>query len=231
MKTATGTTVITNGQLIDGTGAAAGPRRRRRHPRRPHRLRRPGRRGAAGPARRAGASTPAAARSCRAWSRRTSTPTYFNVAALEDLDIKYPVEYVTLLAAAQRQAGAGVRLHGGPQRRQPVQHRRLAEEGDRERPRPRPAPGGQRPGDLRRRRADGLEPRLPQDRHGGAGPARQRPRRGPRRRAQAGQGRRRVGQDLPDRRRRRPGHQRPSHAVHDLRGDARRRRHGPQPRR
>src|SRR5262249_57313824 len=26
--------------------------------------------------------------------------TYFNVAALEDLDIKYPVEYVTLLAAA-----------------------------------------------------------------------------------------------------------------------------------
>ncbi|MCA9266725.1 MAG: amidohydrolase family protein, partial [Planctomycetales bacterium] len=26
-------------------------------------------------------------------------PTYFNVAALEDLDIKYPVEYVTLLAA------------------------------------------------------------------------------------------------------------------------------------
>ena len=27
-------------------------------------------------------------------------PTYFDVAALEDLDIKYPVEYVTLLAAA-----------------------------------------------------------------------------------------------------------------------------------
>jgi imidazolonepropionase-like amidohydrolase len=26
-------------------------------------------------------------------------PTYFNVAALEDLDIKYPVEYVTLLAS------------------------------------------------------------------------------------------------------------------------------------
>src|SRR4029450_10468577 len=26
-------------------------------------------------------------------------PTYFNVAALEDLDIKYPVEYVTILAA------------------------------------------------------------------------------------------------------------------------------------
>ena len=27
-------------------------------------------------------------------------PTYFNVAALEDLDVKYPVEFVTLLAAA-----------------------------------------------------------------------------------------------------------------------------------
>ena len=32
-------------------------------------------------------------------------PTYFNVAALEDLDIKYPVEYVTLLAAAKSSAG------------------------------------------------------------------------------------------------------------------------------
>ena len=62
-------------------------------------------------------------------------PTYFNVAALEDLDIKYPVEYVTLLAAAQREARPRVRLHRGAQRRQPVQHRRLAEEGDRERPR------------------------------------------------------------------------------------------------
>ena len=42
--------------------------------------------------------------------------------------------------------------------------------------------------------------------------------------AQAGQGRRRVGQDLSDRRRRRARHQRSSHALHDLRGDARRRR-------
>jgi imidazolonepropionase-like amidohydrolase len=36
-------------------------------------------------------------------------PTYFNVAALEDLDIKYPVEYVTLLAAAN----AGLALECG----------------------------------------------------------------------------------------------------------------------
>ncbi|MFM7248404.1 MAG: amidohydrolase family protein [Planctomycetaceae bacterium] len=36
-------------------------------------------------------------------------PTYFDVAALEDLDIKYPVEYVTLLAAAN----AGLALECG----------------------------------------------------------------------------------------------------------------------
>ena len=228
MKLATGTTVITNGTLVDGTGrppvrdaavvvrdgriAYAGPRRGRSAGRRPDAGARIDARG--------GTIMPGLVEA-------HFHPTYFNVAALEDLDIKYPVEYVTLLAAAQRQAGPGVRLHRGPQRRQPVQHRRLAEEGDRERPRPRPAAGGQRPRDLRRRRADGLEPRLPQDRHGGAGPADQRPRRGPRGRPQAGQGRRRVGQDLPHRRRRRPRHQRPPHALHDLRGDARRRRRRP----
>ena len=48
------------------------------------------------------------------------------------------------------------------------------------------------------------------------------------RRAQAGQGRRRMGQDLSHRRCRRARHQRPSHAVHDLRGDARRRGRGAQ---
>ena len=128
----------------------------------------------------------------------------------------------------QRPAGARVRLHGGAQRRQPVQHRRLAEEGHRRGSCPRPAPGRQRARDLRRRRADGLEPRVPQDRHGRAGAADQRPGRRPRRGAQAGQGRRRVGQDLSHRRRRRPRHERPSHAVHDLRGDARRGRRGAQ---
>ena len=35
-------------------------------------------------------------------------PTYFNVAALEDLDIKYPVEYVTLLAACNSRLGSSV---------------------------------------------------------------------------------------------------------------------------
>lgn len=99
MKTSQGTTVIHNGRLIDGTGAA------------------PvadavlviddGRITYAGPARSAPPSLPQA----RRIDARGGTimpglveahfhPTYFNVAALEDLDIKYPVEYVTLLAAA-----------------------------------------------------------------------------------------------------------------------------------
>lgn len=99
MKTATGTTVISNGTLIDGSGSEpvldaalviengiityAGPSH----------------------------SAPAVAPDAERIDARGGTimpglveahfhPTYFNVAALEDLDIKYPVEYVTLLAAA-----------------------------------------------------------------------------------------------------------------------------------
>jgi imidazolonepropionase-like amidohydrolase len=99
MKSATGWTVIGNGQLVDGTGA------------RPVRdaavVIRDGHIVWAGPA--AGAvEVPPGARRIDA---RGGTilpglveahfhPTYFNVAHLEDLDIKYPVEYVTLLAAA-----------------------------------------------------------------------------------------------------------------------------------
>lgn len=98
MKTASGTTVIRNGQIIDGTGAA------------------PIADGTVvvengsltyvGPA----ASAPATADDVETIDARGGTilpglveahwhPTYFNVAALEDLDIKYPVEYVTLLAS------------------------------------------------------------------------------------------------------------------------------------
>lgn len=98
MKTASGTTIIRNGQIIDGTGAA------------------PiadglvviedGRLTYVGPA----ASAPPIANDAATIDARGGTilpglveahfhPTYFNVAALEDLDIKYPVEYVTLLAA------------------------------------------------------------------------------------------------------------------------------------
>jgi imidazolonepropionase-like amidohydrolase len=99
MKTAAGTTIIANGQLVDGTG------------------RPPIRDGALvikdGVIAYAGsvASAPPASPDAARLDARGGTimpglieahfhPTYFNVAALEDLDIKYPVEYVTLLAAA-----------------------------------------------------------------------------------------------------------------------------------
>ena len=99
MKPATGTTLIHNGTLLDGNG---GP---------PVRdaalLVREGRITYAGPE----SAMPAVSRDTPMIDARGGTimpglveahfhPTYFNVAALEDLDIKYPVEYVTLLAAA-----------------------------------------------------------------------------------------------------------------------------------
>ncbi len=98
MKLASGTTLICNGQLADGTGAA------------PIRdaavVIEDGRIVYAG----AQAQAPAVAATAKRIDACGGTimpglveahfhPTYFNVAALEDLDIKYPVEYVTLLAA------------------------------------------------------------------------------------------------------------------------------------
>ncbi len=98
MKTATGTTMVSNGQLIDGTGAAA--------------IRdatvvvENGRIVYAGKA----ADAPKVSEDAQRIDARGGTimpglveahfhPTYFNVAQLEDLDVKYPVEYVTILAA------------------------------------------------------------------------------------------------------------------------------------
>ncbi len=99
MKTAPGTTVVRNGQLIDGNGGQ------------------PlvdavvivsdGRISYAGPAR----SAPTASAGARSLDARGGTimpglveahfhATYFDVSELTDLDIKYPVEYVTLLASA-----------------------------------------------------------------------------------------------------------------------------------
>jgi imidazolonepropionase-like amidohydrolase len=99
MENATGLSVIENGQLLDGNGGA------------------PITEGMvqiqdgliiyAGPA----ADAPAIDDSATRLDAKQGTimpglveahfhPTYFNVANLEDLDIKYPVEYVTLLAAA-----------------------------------------------------------------------------------------------------------------------------------
>jgi imidazolonepropionase-like amidohydrolase len=98
MKLSTGTTVIANGQFIDGTGAPA--------------IKdgtvvvRDGKIAYAGSATRAPEVPPDAIRiDANGGSILPGLveahfhPTYFNVAALEDLDIKYPVEYVTLLAA------------------------------------------------------------------------------------------------------------------------------------
>jgi len=98
MQTATGWTIISNGQLVDGTGRAAvsdaavviensrityaGPAARA-----PHVPAEAGRIDAHG-----GTIMPGLVEA-------HFHATYFDVAALEDLDIKYPVEYVTLLAA------------------------------------------------------------------------------------------------------------------------------------
>lgn len=98
MKTATGSLLVTHGQLIDGTGAPSIENASL--------LIRDGRIAYAGPAARAPAMPP----ETETLDARGGTmmpglveahfhATYFNIAALEDLDIKYPVEYVSLLAA------------------------------------------------------------------------------------------------------------------------------------
>jgi imidazolonepropionase-like amidohydrolase len=99
MKSASGTIVIANGQIVDGNGGpptAEGTL-----------VIRDGRICYAGPQ----SGSPAAPPDAKRIDARGGTimpglveahfhPTYFNVSALEDLDIKYPVEYVTLLAAS-----------------------------------------------------------------------------------------------------------------------------------
>jgi imidazolonepropionase-like amidohydrolase len=99
MKTATGTTVISNGQLVDGTGEGVtidGAL-----------VIENGRITYVGKA----VDLPAVPDDAERIDAGGGTimpglveahfhPTYFDVAALEDLDIKYPVEYVTLLASA-----------------------------------------------------------------------------------------------------------------------------------
>ena len=99
MKTATGELLIENGQLVDGTG---GPAIRDAAV-----LVRDGRIAFAGPKRELPPIAPGTPRLDALGGtimpgliEAHFHPTYFNVAALEDLDIKYPVEYVTLLAAA-----------------------------------------------------------------------------------------------------------------------------------
>ena len=99
MQTAAGWTVIDHGQVVDGTGAP---------PIRDGAVAiRDGRIVYAGPAAGLPETPPGAARiDARGGTIMPGLveahfhATYFNVANLEDLDIKYPVEYVTLLAAA-----------------------------------------------------------------------------------------------------------------------------------
>jgi imidazolonepropionase-like amidohydrolase len=98
MKNAQGVTLIDGGQLIDGTGAAPIANAAV--------VIRDGRIAYAGPAAGAPPTGPDAAHiDARGGTIMPGLveahfhPTYFNVANLEDLDIKYPVEYVTLLAA------------------------------------------------------------------------------------------------------------------------------------
>ena len=98
MQIAAGTTIITNGQLVDGAGGAPVPDAAV--------VIHDGRIAYAGPA----AHAPQVSPEARVIDARGGTimpglveahfhATYFNVEALEDLDLKYPVEYVTLLAA------------------------------------------------------------------------------------------------------------------------------------
>jgi len=98
MRIATGTTVIEQGQLIDGTGAPPIPDAAL--------VITNGRIAYTGPRAKGPSLPPDAVRlSANGGSILPGLveahfhPTYFNVAALEDLDIKYPVEYVTLLAS------------------------------------------------------------------------------------------------------------------------------------
>jgi imidazolonepropionase-like amidohydrolase len=97
MRTATGWLRIEHGQLIDGTGAAPIANAAL--------IARDGRIVYAGPATAAPATPPDAQTIDAAGGtimpglvEAHFHPTYFDVAALEDLDTRYPVEYVTLLA-------------------------------------------------------------------------------------------------------------------------------------
>ena len=130
MQTAQRTTIVEHGQLIDGTGAAAiADGRGRRDGRIVYAAA-----ACAGDARPTPhGSTPAAARSCRAGRGAFSSDLFRRGrAARPGHQVSRRIRHAA--GGGQCAAGARVRLHGGAQRRQPVQYRRLAEEGDRGRP-------------------------------------------------------------------------------------------------
>ena len=99
MKAAIGTTVISNGQIVDGNGTEPVPNAML--------IIKDGQIDYVGPAEGAPETPPDAAQIdanggtiMPGLVEAHYHPTYFNVAALEDLDIKYPVEFVTLLSSA-----------------------------------------------------------------------------------------------------------------------------------
>jgi imidazolonepropionase-like amidohydrolase len=176
MKKAKGWTVVRNGSLFDGTGAAPVAQAALHI--------QDGLIQYAGPAAQAPTAPPDA--TVIDAQKGTILPglveahfhaTYFNVAELADLDIKYPVEYVTLLAAANAklalECGYTAARSCGSLHNIDVWLKKAIENDLC----PGTASRRRRPRDLRLGRSHGLESRLPQARHGGSDPPRQRPRR------------------------------------------------------
>ena len=230
MRTEAGVTRIFNGQLVDGTGSP------------PTRdaivMVDNGRITYAGPA----AGAPAQAPNAQQIDANGGTimpglveshfhATYFNVAHLEDLDIKYPVEIRRRCwprstpgwpssAATRRRDLRGSLFNIDVWLKKAIENDLV--------PGPRLAASGREicgagglmdwNPDFRKIGMEGLILARQRRRFERAAPP-----------SQAREGRRRMGQDLPHRRRRRTRHQRPPHAVHDVRGDARGRRDRAQP--
>ena len=92
--------------------------------------------------------------------------TYFNIAALEDLDIKYPVEYVSLLSSVNTRLALECGYTAARIWRLPFQCRCLAEKSHRGGPHPRPTTFRKRSRNLFRRGPHGLESGIPSDWHG-----------------------------------------------------------------
>ena len=223
MKTAQGVTKIANGRLVDGTGAPAVPDATV--------IVKNGRITFAGPA----AGAPAVPPDVTRIDAQGGTimpglveahfhPTYFNVAELADLDIKYPVEYVTILAACNAklalECGYTAARSGGSLHNIDVWLKKAIEEDLF--PGPRLAASGREicgAGGLMDWNPEHMKLGME-----GLDPPDQRPRGGPESRPEARQGWCRMDQDLSHRRRGRARCGRSSHPLHDLRGDGRGRR-------
>ena len=106
MKTASGTTLIENGQLIDGTGVPASQAPRLSCAMAKSFMPEAG--GQAGVPPDVVRIDAGGGTIMPGLVKAHFHPTYFDVAELQDLDIKYPVEYVTLLAASNARLALNV---------------------------------------------------------------------------------------------------------------------------